>query len=275
MCQLIFTLPVMDVVLEPVGRMQPYGLAHLLVLFFTLVVGVLAVWAVRRERAVDPQTPVTERALKTLGWLTLAVTVAWTVWGFLPMNFNLNESLPFHFSDAARIITVGALLTRAGWAIAISYYWGLTLNLQSIITPDLNFFLYPELEFIQYWFLHIVVLLAPVVQVWGQGYRPTWRGYGLGYAATVSWAAVAFTVNVVTGANYAYLSHGPAGPSILDYLGPWPIYILWEAVLIAVGWALMTWPWTHLKKPVEMVRPGGFVCQARPPRQVPHHDAFR
>ena len=53
----------------------------------------------------------------------------------------------------------------------------------------------------------------------------------------------ALIANAITGANYGYLSREPEGASILDLLGPWPVYIFWEAVLIAVVWALMTWPW--------------------------------
>ena len=126
----------------------------------------------------------------------------------------------------------------------MSYFWGLTLNLQAVLTPDLNYFQVPALEFAMYWLLHLAALLAPVVLVWGLGYRPTWSGYGTAFALTVGWAGVALVANAVTGANYGYLSRGPVGPSILDALGPWPVYILWEAVLIAVVWALMTWPWT-------------------------------
>ncbi len=224
---------------EPIARMQAYGAEHLVVLGITVIAAVLLIIWARRAR--DPER--VERILRIAGWVMLTVTVLWVAWGFLPINWNVNESLPFHFSDAARFVTAIALITRSGWAIAVSYFWGLTLNLQSVLTPDLNYFHVPALEFALYWFLHIVVLLAPIVLVWGLRYRPTWRGYGFAYAATVLWAGIAITVNAFTGANYAYLSRAPAGASLLDVLGPWPIYILWEGALVAVVWALMTWPW--------------------------------
>ena len=241
---------------ESIGRMQPYGTAHLLVLAATVLAAAVLIWWARRDRVT--QTGHAAQALRIAGWVTLAVTVLWTLWGFLPGNWNINESLPFHFSDAARLVTAIALITRAGWAIVICYFWGLTLNMQSMLTPDLNYFHVPALEFAVYWFLHVVVLLVPTVFVWGFGYRPTWRGYGIAYAATVAWAGVAIVVNAITGANYAYLSRAPVGPSILDVLGPWPLYIIWEAVLVAVVWALMTWPW-----------------EGRCGRRLPHIDGVR
>lgn len=82
-------------------------------------------------------------------------------------NWNIDQSLPFHYSDALRLITAIALITRAGWAIAICYFWGLTLNLQSIITPDLNYFDYPVLEFVVYWLLHIVAFVVPILFIRG------------------------------------------------------------------------------------------------------------
>jgi uncharacterized membrane protein YwaF len=35
----------------------------------------------------------------------------------------------------------------------------------------------------------------------------------------------------------------------LDVLGPWPWYVLVEAVLVVVGWALITWPWNRTAEP--------------------------
>lgn len=70
-----------------------------------------------------------------------------------------------------------------------------------------------------------------------------WRGYGIAYLAIAVWAGIALIVNTITGANYGYLSRSPKGASFLDLLGLWPIYIFWEAVIITVVAALMTWPW--------------------------------
>lgn len=157
----------------------------------------------------------------------------------------MDQSLPLHYSDALRYITAIALIRRSDWAIAISWYWGLTLNTQSILTPDLVYYEHPVLEFAEYWFAHSSALLVPVVLVWGLGYRPTWRGYGVAYAAALAWAGIAMAANAAAGTNYGYLSRAPEGPSLLDVLGGWPIYVLWEVVLVGTVWALMTIPWVR------------------------------
>lgn len=244
----------MAAALDPIARMEAYGAEHLTVLTVTALLIAVGVPLVRRVRG----TSIERRLLSFTGWITFTIAVLWTLWGLLPMNWNVNESLPFHFSDAMRIVVSIALISRAGWAIAISYYWGLTLNLQSLITPDLNYFHIPVLEFTMYWVLHVVAFVAPIILVWGSGYRPTWRGYALTFAFTCAWSGLAMLINAVTGANYGYLSRAPVGPSILDVLGPWPIYIVWEGVLVLTVWALMTWPW-----------------ESRHGRRLPYADALR
>lgn len=224
-----------------VGRMTSYGGAHFAALAFAVVAAILLlVWA-RKARGSAREG----RALTIAGWLMLIATLAWMGWNMLPGNWNIEQSLPFHLSDALRIVTSIALLTRSGWSIAITYYWGLTLNIQSVITPDLVYFHAPVFEYVAYWFFHIAALLTPIVFVWGLGYRPTWRGYGIAFAATLGWAGTAGTANALTGANYGYLARAPEVASALDLLGTWPIYILWEFVLVAGVWALITWPWTR------------------------------
>lgn len=226
--------------MDPISRMAPYGAAHIAALLTTVLLAIVLVYVARRLRG----TATEGRSLTVAGAVMLAATVLWMIWNMLPMNWNVEQSLPFHLSDALRIVTSFALLTRNGPLIAITYFWGLTLNLQSVITPDLNYFHAPVLEYLAYWFFHIAVLIVPIVFVWGLGYRPTWRGYGIAFGATVAWAAIAAVANTLTGANYGYLARAPEGPSVLDVLGPWPMYLLWEAVLIAGVWALITWPWT-------------------------------
>lgn len=218
--------------------MPQHGVEHVGALVVIAVAAVLLTVLARRSR--DPDR--VDRIARACGWVLLVVSVVWSLWAFLPMNWDVNQSLPFHFSDAARIFAAIALITRWGWALCVSYFWGLTLNLQSVLTPDLNYLQQPALEYTMYWLLHGAVLVAPIVQTWGQRYRPTWRGYGVAFGVTVLWAAIAFTANLITGANYGYLNRAPAGPSLLDVLGPWPIYLLWEAVLVASVWSLMTWP---------------------------------
>jgi uncharacterized membrane protein YwaF len=56
------------------------------------------------------------------------------------------------------------------------------------------------------------------------------------FAATLAWAAVAGTADVITGGNYMYLAWKPTHASLLRVMGPWPWYI---AVGAGVALALL------------------------------------
>ncbi|WP_312718495.1 TIGR02206 family membrane protein [Mobilicoccus sp.] len=218
-----------------IGHMENYGASHLTVLALTVVAVIVLVRAARGRHG--------ETVTTAFGWVLLVVAVLWMVWWWLPGNFDVGQSLPFHLSDWLRIIAPLALVTRRGWAIVLSYFWGLTFNLQALLTPDLVYFRYPALEFAGYWFLHASVFVVPVVLMWGLGYRPTWRGWAFGWAATIGWVGVALGVNALLGTNYGFVSEPPGNPSLLDLFGPWPWYVVTVALLIGPVYALLTWPW--------------------------------
>ena len=223
--------------------MHPYSPEHWAALLVIAVATPLLVRAVRgRGSDVD-------RWITVAGWAMLVVSVWWMSWDMRPGIFDVQRSLPLHLSDLARITTSLALITRRWWWVAPTYYWGLTLNAQSILTPDLRYFFNPTLECVMYWLLHAVVFIAPVVLVWGRGLRPTWSWFGVTWLFSLAWMAVTMLVNVLTGSNYGYLNATPPGASLLDVMGPWPTYLLVAGSVLAVGWgAVMTWPWELLRK---------------------------
>lgn len=220
------------------GAMEMYGDAHVAALIGIAFVALVLTVAARRRRT----APGTEVLVTISGAALLLITLAWTTWGLLPGHFDIQQSLPLQLSDVLRYLTAFALLTRAAPLVAISFFWGLTLNLQSVLTPDVNYYQVVWLEYAAYWFLHGAVLIAPIVLVWGLGQRITGRGLAIAYATLLGWAGCAVVVNTLLGTNYGYLAHAPRGPSLLDVMGPWPQYLLIEAAVIAVVWTGMTLP---------------------------------
>lgn len=222
---------------ERIGRMENFGPEHISMLVLATIMVIGIIYLARKDR-------INEKAVTRAGWALLFITTAWTSWDLMPRYFDPQVSFPLELSDWLRFITAYALITRSGWAISTAYYCGLTLNVQAILTPDCDYRSVPALEFSMYWFLHIAVLLGPILLVWGEGYRPTWKGFGAAYGITGLWAAVAMSVNFLIGSNYGYLNGAPPGPSALDFMGPWPTYIFVGMGLLAFAWAvLMTWPW--------------------------------
>ena len=214
----------MDV--DAVGRLVPQGL---------FVVGLaVSVWLGRKHRATDGPT----RFSRTLAVLIPVVTVPFQVID-LVYNWDIDVTLPLHLCDLAWIAATWALWTHRPFPVALTFFWGLTLTIQGVITPALNE-AFPHPRYFAFWALHLLIVWAAVYLVIGLRKVPSWRDYGATVLITVTWAAATYAFNRVADTNYGYLIEKPRS-SILDYFGSWPWYVVQEIVLILAVWALMTW----------------------------------
>ena len=218
----------------------PWGPSHLGVLTLT-VLGAIGLVELGRRGA--PRA-VRVTALVLAGALAV-VTLGYQVAAFDPAHPGL--TLPLQLSDLAPYAAAWAVVSGHRWAYALTYYWGLTLSVQALLTPALGGGDFPAPSFLVFFTDHVLVVWIAVLLTWGLRRHPSWRDYRFALVATVCWAVPAEAVNALTGANYGYLDHKPETASLLDVLGPWPWYLLVEAALVVGVWALITLPWTGLR----------------------------
>jgi hypothetical integral membrane protein (TIGR02206 family) len=205
-----------------------------------LVVGAVALGVLGRRQAgrADPR-----RFRRGCAALIPVFTVPFQVLQLLPGDFTLGTSLPIQICDLSWMVAVYALWTRDCRAIALLYFWGLTLTLQAAITPSLGQ-TFPDPRYFMFWGMHFMTIWASVYLVCLAG-GPDWRRYRFALACTAVWAALVLAFNAATGTNYGYLSRKPETSSLLDVFGPWPAYVGVEVLVLVAGWALMTWPWVR------------------------------
>lgn len=219
-------------------RFSAYGPSHQAVLALLVAGAVGLVVLGRRQRARDPR----DRVGKGLALTLLATTVPMQLLFVTERFRDLERALPLQLCDLAWMVSAYALWSHRRWAVALTYYWGLTLTTQAVLTPDLGAD-FPQVSFLAFWAMHLLVVWAAVYLTWGRGLIPDWGSYRTALLATAGWAVVAFAVNVMAGTNFGYLNEKPPSASVLDLLGPWPWYVLAEVAVVATGWALLTWPW--------------------------------
>lgn len=223
-------------------RFHAFGPSHIgaLVVF---VVGIVAViWIGRRHRG----TPAEGRFRAGFAIAIPIFTIPLQILQFLPPDWNFDTSLPLQLCDLAWIAGVIALWTRWRWAVALVYFWGIPLTTQAIITPDLVQG-FPSPRFWMFWGMHFLVVWSAFYLAFGLRIAPAWREFASTVAITFVWAVGVFCFNLVTGANYGFLNGKPSTASLLDLLGPWPMYVFIEIALIMAVWALMTWPWVRAR----------------------------
>ncbi|MFL6158170.1 MAG: TIGR02206 family membrane protein [Marmoricola sp.] len=241
-------------------RFHTFGAEHLILIAMFLLV-LVALVVVGRTRG---DSVVLRRALAVV---IPCFTVPMQVQQLLPSDFGLGTSLPLQYCDLAWGIAAYALWTRRPWAVALTYFWGLTLTTQGIITPSLEQ-QFPDPRFFMFFGMHFLTVWAAGYLV-ATGARPTWSSYRFAVLVTALWAGVVMTFNGVAGTNYGYLNAKPPGASALDLLPAWPTYVLIEVLLIAGVWALMTWPFAR-RAPFDRLPP-----RARAEHGHLHHHRVR
>jgi hypothetical integral membrane protein (TIGR02206 family) len=150
--------------------------------------------------------------------------------------WSAEVNLPLQLSDAVTFVSIAALLRPdKRLLVELTYFWALTASLQAVITPDLNES-FPDILWFTYYATHCGAIAAAILLVFVERRYPrpgaVWRVFGI----TAAFAACAALATAITGGNYMFLRRKPAHGSLLDAMGPWPLYIL---VAAAFGLALM------------------------------------
>ena len=226
-------------VLAADGSFQAFSPTHVLMLGLFVVGAVLVVVWGRSHRDRRSET----RDRRVFAAAVLLVTIPLHIYELTPGEWDLGSSLPFQLCDVAWVLAVVALWTRSWWAVGFTYYVGLSIVSQGLLTPSLGQ-AFPDPRFLGFWGMHLLVVWSALYLTWGLGVRPTWRSYWFTLAVTGGWALAAYLFNLVAGTDYGYLNRKPDSASVLDVLGPWPWYVLAEIAIIFVGWlVVMTLPW--------------------------------
>jgi hypothetical integral membrane protein (TIGR02206 family) len=236
----------------------PYGAAHLGAVTVLLLGAAVLVAVGRRRRDTDPDDVVG----RGLAVAMLVVMVLLHVLYLAAEGWDHPLStLPIQLCDLAWPVAAYALWTGRRRPCALTYYWGLTLTTQAVLTPVLDVG-FPHPAFLLFWGMHVGTVWAAAYLTWGRGVTPDWRGFRFAVAATATWAVAVFALNLAVGTNYGFLNRKPAATTVLDLLGPWPWYVLAEVAIVVAAWALVTWPWVRSRgRTGRATSPGGTVVR--------------
>jgi len=156
----------------------------------------------------------------------------------------LDNVIPLHLCDLAAITAGFALFTRKPILLTLTYFWGIAATTQALLTPAITIGP-PALPFIHFFIQHFAIVAAalyiPIVLKW-RPKEPWWKTPLTVFGVTVLYQGFALLVNSILKTNFAFASRPPDNPSLIDHLGPWPVYLFAMQGLALILFLLLTLP---------------------------------
>jgi hypothetical integral membrane protein (TIGR02206 family) len=188
--------------------------------------------------------------LGKLPWLGKAMATACiAIWllntgvACTPSLFRWDSSLPLFYCNLANLVGAFAILCERRIFQSVLYFWACGLSVWAFLTPTLAFG--PNhIGFWIFWAYHLCIGLAVTHLIVGNVYRPNRRDLLATIAVTIAYGLILVAINVPTGWNYGFLGASrPSSPTPIDLLGPFPLRLLWIALLAAGIFCILMLPW--------------------------------
>lgn len=157
---------------------------------------------------------------------------------------SLDNVLPLHLCDLAAIVAGFALFTRKPILLTLTYFWGIAATTQALLTPAITIGP-PDLPFIHFFIQHFAIVAAaiyiPVVMKW-RPEAPWWSSPLKVFGISIAYQGIALLINTILKTNFAFASRPPDNPSLIDHLGPWPLYLFSLQAMAFVLFLLLALP---------------------------------
>ena len=204
------------------SEFQPYGVAHLTVIFLTIVLPFLLAAIVRRTKSPD-----IERVI--IATLSALLVLNYAVYMMLVRRFGAvswQQVLPLQLCDWGMVVVIVAMWRKSERWFEVAYFWGIGGTLQAVLTPNLRFG-FPDFRFLSFFVSHCGIIVGVIFLMLTRGYRPR----PMSIVRVYLWSELYFVITIVadayTGFNYGFLLHKPEAFSILNFLSDSrPVYLL-------------------------------------------------
>lgn len=214
-----------------------FSVAHIAVLG-ALCLAIVALFIFRKKG------PVPQKYERLFALSLLAMEVLYHVWMMATGRWTLASSLPLELCSISLLVTIVLLWTGNKHLIDFVFFAGIGGAIQAMATPvlDLGF---PHFRYFHFFYTHIGIILTALYFTWMKGYRPTFKGVVKTMVMLNLLLPLLFVVNVLFRGNYMFLREKPYNGSLLDFLGPYPWYIL---SLEGVAFIMFTGLWLGFRK---------------------------
>jgi len=181
-----------------------------------------------------------QRTLFRYGLATLLLVneALWHWWNWKIGLWSVRYMLPLHLCNILVFIAAWVLITKNYRGYEFLYFLGLSGAIQVLITPDPGMFGFPHIRYFMVFIAHGGIITAAVYMTVVEGLRPYWRSLVRVAVVMNIYLILVAGINALLGSNYLFIAYKPAMPTLLDFLGPWPWYVI-SMEVIGLGLALL------------------------------------
>ena len=217
----------MDMIFEPTLPYKNFTPYHWVPILLVALFGIIIIkWA--SKKSIDTQYKI----LFYLSLIPFSSVVGRMVLTYIEGTFTLKDELPLQLCRTLAILLPFLIAKRQVFWLKVSYFLIIVGTLQALVTADLDY-LPPHYSYFLYWITHCFLVILPLYWVFVLGIAPSLTHLKYAFYAANVYLVVTLVINSLLGSNYFYSSHKPAGGSMLDFFGPWPIYLfVVEAVAV-------------------------------------------
>ncbi|MBV6685261.1 TIGR02206 family membrane protein [Rossellomorea sp. RS05] len=197
-----------------------FSVSHVTAILLTLV-GILFLFLVRNKIGHKGK-----RVLKTCLIASLFLSeLTFQLWYLIKGEWTIETNLPFQLCSLSIYLCVIMLLTKSYRLFEVTYFASMAGALIAMITPEL-FYGFPHIRYFQFFIAHAAIILSAFYMIWIEGFHVRFTSVLRAFVSLNAIAVVVYFIDRVTGANYMFLAHKPYNLSPIDYLGPYPWYLL-------------------------------------------------
>ncbi|WP_161781188.1 TIGR02206 family membrane protein [Metabacillus indicus] len=150
---------------------------------------------------------------------------AYHIWLLWNGTWKAAYTLPLELCSMSLFLCIILLITKNRRIFEIVYFIGIAGAGLALLTPELNYS-FPHLRYFHFFLTHSVIMMTCFFFVWTEGYQVTFKSVFKTMGFLNIAAVCIFFVNRALGGNYMFLSQKPVNPTPIDFLGPYPWYLL-------------------------------------------------
>lgn len=198
--------------------MKLFGTSHIIILLITIIAPFFFYLLKKKYHStVIPET--------VLSILIISAEFAYIITKLYSGTFDIRYHLPLQLCDLAAIMIVLSFITQRKVFFEAAFFWGMGGTLQALITPDLKVD-FPHVDFFVFFFMHSGIVIGVLYYSFSGTGRLLKYSFLRVFFITQIYIIIMLPVNYAINANYGYLMEKPFNGSLMDYLGPWPWYLL-------------------------------------------------